>query len=78
MTAAWYLAIYLNNQGSWVQKNERAISETMCLQQARWKWQDYWASGKPDDNDMRLQCYSDDWKTRYWIRCTKSGSCSIK
>lgn len=78
ITAAWYLAIFINNNGVWKTTVERSESESMCLQQARGKWRKYWQEGHDDESKMQLRCYDDDQTKEYWVHCTKYDSCSIK
>lgn len=75
---AWFLAIYLQENGSWNSTIKAADSEKICVQAAKWRWQMYWQSGKEDDSDLRISCYDEWGSNRYFIRCTKYGSCTIK
>ena len=78
ITAAWYLATFLNNNGNWDKKITRAETESACLQQARKTWKNYWLTGQKDNTKLNVLCYSDSGKEQYWIKCTELDSCTLK
>lgn len=78
LTAAWYLAVCINNNNHWDIKTERADNEHTCLQLARQRWRNYWDEGHEDDSKLRLQCYDEYYVQRFWVTCTKYDSCTIK
>lgn len=75
---AWFLAIYLNSDGNWKGTVTGAPSAKECFQAAKLRWVQYWASGEDTDNFMRVACYDEGSKNRYFIRCTRYGSCTLK
>ena len=78
MSAAWYLAIMMKTTAGWTNDIKPAETEIRCFDRARATWSAYWMEGKENDDEMRVMCFEEPYNKRYWIRCAKSGMCTLK
>lgn len=75
---AWFFVTYMNVNDSWKSKVQEVESEKICVQAAKWKWDQYWKNGHKDDSKMRIECHDSESKMHYFVRCNEYGSCTIK